>query len=136
AIWHEGRYLTIIRGPEETHAAGTLSFVGGKIEADLPQEDTTFENTLRRELREEVGLEIEQPTYVEGRKFSASDGDAVINTVFICRYESGTVTISDPGEVAGCEWLTPAEIRAHPRTPPWVQDYLSSIERVRTQLGW
>lgn len=136
AIWHEGRYLTIIRGPEETHAAGTLSFVGGKIEADLPQEDTIFENTLRREIREEVGLEIEQPTYVESRMFSASDGDAVINIVFICRYQSGTVTISDPGEVAGFEWLTPAEIRAHPRTPPWVQDYLGSVERVRKQLGW
>ena len=136
AIWHEGRYLTIIRGAEESHAAGTLSFVGGKVETDRPHENAIFENTLRREIREEVGLEIELPTYVESRMFTADDGDPVINIVFVCRYQSGSVTIADPGEVAGFAWLTLAEIRAHPNTPPWVQDYLGSIEQVRTQLGW
>lgn len=136
AIWHGGRYLTIIRGAEESHAAGSLSFVGGKAEADTPQENAIFENTLRREIREEVGLEVNQPTYVESRMFTAEDGDPVINIVFLCRYASGVVTISDPGEVAAFVWLTPAEIRAHANTPPWVQDYLSSIEQVRLQLGW
>lgn len=136
AIWHEGRYLTIIRGAEESHAAGTLSFVGGKVETDVPHENAIFENTLRREIREEVGLEIEQPTYVESRMFTTGDSEPVINIVFLCRYQSGTVTIADPGEVAGFAWLTPAEIRAHPHTPPWVQDYLNPVEQVRLQLGW
>jgi 2-amino-4-hydroxy-6-hydroxymethyldihydropteridine diphosphokinase len=136
AIWHEGRYLTIIRGAEESHAAGTLSFVGGKVETGATQENTIFENTLRCEIREEVGLEIESPTYVESRMFRAGAGEPVINIVFVCRYQSGSVTITDPGEVAGFEWLTPAEIRAHPSTPPWILDYLASIEQVRAQLGW
>lgn len=136
AIWREGRYLTIIRGAEESHAAGALSFVGGKVETAAAQEKTIFENTLRREIREEVGLEIDEITYVESRLFAASDGDLVINIVFLCRCQSGIVTIFDPGEVAAFAWLTPAEIRAHPATPPWIQDYLSSIEQVRAQLGW
>lgn len=135
-IWRDGRYLTIIRGEEEDHAAGLLAFVGGKVEGVAALDDDVFENTLKREIREEVGLEVDQVTYVQSRMFTADNGDPVINVVFLCRWAGGSLHISDPGEVADAQWLRPQEILAHPRTPPWISGYLQAIEQVRIRLGW
>jgi hypothetical protein len=60
----------------------------------------------------------------------------VINIVMLCQYQSGTVAIDDPGEVAAALWLFPAEIHAHASTPPWIQNYLVQIEQARQRLGW
>jgi 2-amino-4-hydroxy-6-hydroxymethyldihydropteridine diphosphokinase len=134
AIWRDGRYLTAVRGHEETHAAGLLGFVGGKVEFE-PGDDV-FENTLRREIREEVNLEVTDIIYVNSRLFMADDGVPVINVLFLCRYAGGVVEIQDPGEVAAADWQTPAEITANPQTPPWIQDYVQLVEARRLQLGW
>ena len=48
----QGRVL-IARRPEHVHQGGLWEFPGGKLEAD-----ETVEVALRRELREEVGIEI------------------------------------------------------------------------------
>ena len=67
AVEKEGRYLMIVRGADVAHAPGALSFPGGKVEAaDGP--DDALESTLRREIREEVGVEVEDDMrYVESR---------------------------------------------------------------------
>lgn len=136
AIWHKGRYLMIMRGAEEDHAAGALAFVGGKVEGIALQAGQILEATLKREIHEEVGLEVDDVTYVLSQMFTGGDVEPVINIVFLCRFAGGEIRISDPGEVAGAEWLTPAEVMNHPATPPWINDYLQSVERVRTRLGW
>jgi 2-amino-4-hydroxy-6-hydroxymethyldihydropteridine diphosphokinase len=135
AIWHDGRYLALVRGAAEEHAAGLIGFVGGKVEGTTEPGTNVFEETLRREIREEVGLEVSDITYATSRMFAAG-GVTVINVVMLCRYESGEIVISDPGEVAEALWLTPAEIRDHPRVPPWITDYLQIVDGVRATLGW
>ncbi|MBZ0299858.1 MAG: NUDIX domain-containing protein [Anaerolineae bacterium] len=136
AIWHEGRYLAAVRGAAETHAAGALGFVGGKVEGIAWKEDAVLEQTLRREIREEVGLEVDEISYVCSSMFTAGDLEPVINIVFLCRYRGGTLSIDDPGEVASAEWLTPQALHDDPRTPPWTRTYLEQIEQVRVRLGW
>ncbi len=56
-VHRKDRYLMVVRGAGESHAPGLLSLVGGKVEAagDAQQ---ILEATLRREIREETGIEV------------------------------------------------------------------------------
>lgn len=136
AIWHDGRYLAAIRGEEEEQAAGALGFVGGKVETNATQENDILENTVRREIREEVGLEVSDVVYAHSSLFTTDSGEPVVNVIFLCRYHSGDLVIDDPGEVADAQWLPADAILNHPATPPWIHGYLQRVEQVRQRLGW
>ena len=116
AVEKDGRYLMIVRGANVPHAPGALSFPGGKVEvSDGP--DDALESTLRREIREEVGVEIEDEIrYVESHRFETDDGKQVVGVTFLCRYKSGTPA-ADPTEVEAVRWMTPEQILAE--APPW-----------------
>jgi 8-oxo-dGTP diphosphatase len=47
----DGRYLMVVRGEQESHASGALTFPGGKVE-DAGSADDVLEETLRREIRQ------------------------------------------------------------------------------------
>ncbi len=135
AIFKDGRYLLVRRGPAETHAAGTLSLVGGKVEA----KDGTmlFEGELRREVKEEVGIDLgKEMVYIESKAFLAEDGDPVVDVVFLCRYIGGKVRIVDPGEVSEIRWLTASEVQLHPDAPPWTRRSVEMAEHQRCMRGW
>jgi 8-oxo-dGTP diphosphatase len=136
AVVQDGRYLMVIRGPGETHAAGTLALIGGKIE-NAGTAGNILEDTLRREIREEVGVEVQADmTYVESKAFVADDGDPVVDIVFLCRHQSGTPTIGDPDEVAVVEWMTVQQILDHPKAPSWTRDSIRRVEQERIARGW
>lgn len=126
------RYLMLIRSEQEEHAPGTLSVPGGKVEDSAPQGDI-LEQTVRREIMEEVGIEVEEELhYVESKLFSLPSGIHVIDIVFLCRYRSGTPRIADSAEVAEIAWMRPDEVLAHPKTPPWTRE---SLERVLAHVA-
>ena len=135
AVYHDGRYLLIVRGAEEDHAAGMLAFPGGKLDfAELPD---IIEQTAAREVEEETGVIVDSITYVENHAFIApNDGTPVVDIVYLCRYVSGTPTINDPGEVAALRWMTAEEILGDPACPPWMEPSLAQVERKRDALGW
>jgi 8-oxo-dGTP diphosphatase len=136
AILRDGRYLMVVRGEQESHAPGVLTLVGGKVE-NAGNEDDIFEGTLRREIKEEVAVEVEDDmAYVESKAFVADDGEPVVDIVFLCRYKSGTPTIADPGEVAALQWMTPEEILAHPKVPAWTGRSIELAEGKRAAEGW
>lgn len=135
AIWRDGRYLMVVRGAAEEHAAGTLSFIGGGVEA-ADQGDGILENTVRREIREEVGIDVAEVSYVLSRSFVVGDQTPVAYMLFLCLYRAGEVQISDPGEVADALWLAPDAILQHPNCPPWLAGDLEKIETHRIALGW
>lgn len=129
------RYLMLIRSEQEEHAPGTLSVPGGKVEDSAPQGDI-LEQTVRREILEEVGIEVEKEMrYVESKLFAVASGVLVIDIVFLCRYRSGTPRITDPAEVGAIAWMRPEEILAHPKTPPWTRASLERVLALETQNG-
>ncbi|MFC7058576.1 NUDIX hydrolase [Halovenus salina] len=130
AVLGDGEYLLIERSAEEDHAAGALAFPGGKVEQS-PGGENTVSETARREVREEVGVEIDAVEYVTSRTFEADTGTPCLNLVTCCEYAGGEAHPREPEEVAAVHWLTPAEIRAHESVPPYIRDYLDAIERHR-----
>ncbi len=134
AIVKDGRYLMVVRGEEE-YAPGGLNFPGGKVE-EASSSDDVLEETLRREIAEEVGLEVHaEMAYVRSSAFLA-EGDRVVDVVFLCRWQSGEAVAADPAEVAAVHWMTATEAIAHPETPPWTRLSLELAERVRLEKGW
>jgi 8-oxo-dGTP diphosphatase len=135
AVVKDGRYLMIIHGEGEEHAAGVLAFPGGKVE-DNEMASSVLEETARRELREEVDIEVgDEMAYVDSASFVAGD-DQDIDVVFLCCYRSGEPRACDPKEVAAVQWMTPAEILAHPKSPPWMNSAIKRVEKVRAKRGW
>ncbi|MDA1010177.1 MAG: NUDIX domain-containing protein [Chloroflexi bacterium] len=137
-IWHQGRYLMMVRGAGEEIAPGALTQPGGKIELSGYARDV-IEATLASEVREEVGVEVADAVYVESHTFDGTFDGAVLpvlDLVFLCRYVSGEPHAEDCDEVAGIEWLTPDELGADPRVQPWTMESFERAEAVRMALGW
>ena len=132
AVERNGEYLMIVRGQAESHAPGALSFPGGKVEpTDGP--DNALESALRREVREETGVEVHPTvTYVESGLFDMDDGRKALAVVFLCHYRAGSPS---PGseEVESVQWMTPDEIRRDRRANPWLRASVLAAERTRQQ---
>jgi len=134
AIVKDGCYLMVVRGEQE-YAPGGLSFPGGKVEG-AGSADDVLEDTLRREIAEEVGPEVHREmAYLRSSAFLA-EGEPVVDVVFLCRWKSGEAVAADPAEVAAVRWMTAAEATAHPETPPWTRLALELAEKVRLERGW
>lgn len=135
AIVRDGYYLLVVRGAGESHAAGLLSLVGGKVE-DAGQTTNILEDTLRREILEEVGVEISDMIYVQSTSFKDDTGEAVVDVVFLCRWLDREPTICAPDEVADIRWMTANEVLTNPDTPDWTRDSVRRAEKMRNLLGW
>lgn len=127
AICRDDKWLVIIRSTKEEHAGGTLSLVGGKVDVEGNALEI-LERTVKRELYEEVGIEIKDAvTFVYSSSFVTNDGCNVINMVFLCEYDRGTAHSKSPDEVEAVHWMTYDEIMNHPKAPLWTKE---SIRRV------
>ena len=116
AIIREGKYLLIVRGAGETYAAGVLAFVGGKME-ETQNADDVLEDTIRREVLEEVGVTVSNIRYAYSTHFIGEAGALVLDIVFLCDYEAGEPRIADYEEVAEILYLSAEEILEHPKSP-------------------
>ena len=134
AVAKDGCYLMIVRGEEE-YAPGGLSFPGGKVEG-ITRADDVLEQTLRREIAEETGLEVcDEMAYLRSSAFVA-EGIPVVDIVFLCRWKSGEAQAADPGEIAAVRWMTAEKAIAHPDTAPWTRLSLELAEKTRFERGW
>lgn len=128
-VVRDGKYLLIERGEDEEHAAGRLSFPGGKVE-QAPGNEDPIEETAARELYEEVGVEVSHVQYVLSNTFEADDGTQALNILTLCEYEGGEPYPRAPDEVAAVHWLTADEIRE--RDPPeFLRRFVDQIEEYR-----
>ena len=136
AVYHEGRYLMVVRGEGEEHAAGMLSLIGGKVE-NAGDTQSILEETLIREIQEEVDVTVDPRLhYLESKAFVADSRSQVVDVVYLCRYAGGTPRAADPDEVAAVQWATAAEILTDPNAPIWTRQSIELAETRRRELGW
>ena len=117
-------YLVIRRSAEEEHAADTLSFPGGKVEPDATGD--ALRETARREVREEVGVDVGAVEYVTSSTFTADEGTECLNVVVRCEHEAG-----EPEEVADVFWLAYDDLVGHEDVPAYVEAYAEAVEERR-----
>ncbi len=119
-VWSKDKVLLVRRSEQEDYMPGVLSLPGGKVEAEKPGGDI-LENTLRRELKEEVGISVsERMVYLESKLFYAHDMPAV-DVVFSCRHKDGTARPEDKTEVSEVKWLKVDHVLQRPGVPPWTR---------------
>ncbi len=124
-IWKEEggtkKYLITKRAPHKKAWPGKWTVPGGGMEVDdYMHTETTFANsespqwynavekTLRREIKEEVNVEVSDIEYLLDVAFIRPDGIPAIVLSFYCKYVSGEVKLDE--DATEFAWITVAEI--------------------------
>jgi 8-oxo-dGTP diphosphatase len=105
----DGRVL-IAQRPVGRPMAGLWEFPGGKIEAGERPEDT-----LMRELKEELGIVVDEACLAPLAFASHSYPDFhLLMPLYVCRRWQGTVTALESQKLA---WVRPNRLRDYPMPP-------------------
>lgn len=100
------KYLLAKRSSKDDQAAGKWAVPGGKIDMEL--ESNIVENSLKREVLEEVGVEVDNFEFLASRSFIRSSGHHVVALSFIADYKSGqALPLEDQDEI---RWVTLEEM--------------------------
>ena len=131
-IVKDGKFLIARRGLHKRVQPGMWGVPGGGMELDdyLNTPKTlgdcwyfAIEKTLKREVMEEVGVEITNNIrLIANNTFYHTKGHFVLAIVFLCQYKSGTSqALEDTINVA---WISPQELDNY-QFPPNVKDYIA-----------
>lgn len=135
AIYKDDKWLIIKRSEKEEHSPGILAMVGGKIESKSAVYGILEEN-LRREIMEEVGVEVsEKLHYLESNSFISDKGQIVINIIFLCEYQLGEPRCMSPDEVSGVYWMSCKDIFENSNTPIWLRESIKKSEDLKLKIG-
>jgi 8-oxo-dGTP pyrophosphatase MutT (NUDIX family) len=117
----EFEYLITRRSPNKKRFPGKWTVPGGKMETNdylaLPK-DTEFywynvlERTLKREVKEEVDLEVVGVEYLTSLATVHEDGSPSLVISCIADYVSGDVKLQE-GETDAFEWVTTEESKKY-----------------------
>lgn len=99
-IMQDGRYL-ITRRLDESHQGGLWEFPGGKRE-----NNESLEECLRREIREELDLEIEVRSLLKTVRYAYAFYTFILH-FYLCRIRSGTPRLI---ECQDLQWVEPHEL--------------------------
>jgi 8-oxo-dGTP diphosphatase len=110
ALIDADRRVLIAERPEGKQLAGLWEFPGGKIEpGERPEE------TLIRELHEELGITVEEPCLAPLTFAShAYESFHLLMPLYVCRRWSGFV---QPREGQRLKWVRPRDLRNYPMPP-------------------
>jgi len=114
-IIKDDKYLIVKRAPQEIAFPGKWTVPGGKlvlheynhlprVGESAPQWYNVVDWVLRKEVREEVGLEIEKPQYLCDLVFIRPDGYPVVVLSYWASYRSGEVKLNH--EHTDYAWVT------------------------------
>lgn len=128
AIRENDKWIIIERSNKEEHAGGLLSLVDGKVET-IDHSSNVLENTLRREIFEEIGIQIKSKMkYTRGTSFVTESGINVVDIVFLCEHESRKAFSKCPDEIENVCWLTTEEILSHSLSPIYLKESIQAAE--------
>jgi len=124
-IQKRDKFLMAKRAAHDTQAAGDWAFPGGKVDLDLGSD--IIQKTLKKEIREEVGLEITDEIVLFGNDaFIRSSGHHVVNLLFLCRYKSGIARpLEDQEEI---RWFTLDELLNFSELPSYQKHRVTSLK--------
>ena len=116
----DGKYLIIRRSKTEKKFPGMWAVPGGRLEfsdyKDLPKDTNhhwfnVVEKTLRREIEEEVGLQVDNIDYLTSLAMMVGEYPSLILS-FTADYKSGEVTLLEE-ELDKAEWVTLEEAKEY-----------------------
>ncbi len=117
-IEKDGKFLIAKRAPHEKAFPNRWTVPGGKLvlheyehlpkTAGFPQWYGVVEWVLRKEVKEEVDLEIEKPKYLCDLVFVRPDGYPVVTLSYFAKYKSGEVKISK--DFTDYTWISASEV--------------------------
>lgn len=134
----DGRYLITRRSPSKKRFPGMWTVPGGKLETSdylrLPKDTEHYwynvlERTLRREVNEEVGIDIENVEYLTSLATVHADGSPSLVISCTAEYVSGEVTLQED-ESDEFAWVSLEEARNY-RLIDGIYDELVMAERRR-----
>lgn len=123
-IIKDGKYLITQRNKQKKAWPGMWTVPGGGMEVDdyiaTPKttEDAWYfavETTLKREIKEEVGLEVGRSKYLLDIVFIRPDGIPVITLSFYCNWKSGEVKLDE--ENIDFKWVTSEQAKNYALIP-------------------
>jgi 8-oxo-dGTP diphosphatase len=101
-----GRLFLARRGPKAKNERGLWEFPGGAVERGERLADA-----LRREIREEYGVEIEVGELLDVVDHILPDEHQHwVSPTFVCRIVSGTPVIREPDKCAAIGWFAPQDV--------------------------
>jgi mutator protein MutT len=103
-----GELFLARRGPQARNERGLWEFPGGSVEFGERLADA-----LRREIREEYGLEIEVGELLDVVDHILPDeGQHWVSPTYLCRPHAGEPRILEPGKCTEIGWFAPEDVPA------------------------
>lgn len=118
-IVKDNKYLIIRRSPNKKRFPGMWTVPGGKLDTgdyvNYPKDTENYwynvlERTLKREVSEEVGIEIKNVEYVTSLATVHADGNPSLVISCIADYDSGEVKLQED-EAEDYAWVTVEEAK-------------------------
>ena len=122
----DGKVLLGKRSASEDTVPGLWSLPAGKLEAWGPASDV-LEDNLKREVREELGVEIQNIEYLDSHMWTDTD-PLKLTIVFTAEISSGQPCPNDPNEVDEVRWWT-ADEALKLNLPPHVARVIEKTNR-------
>ena len=144
-IVKDGKYLVTRRSPNKKRFPGMWTVPGGKLETNdyinLPKDTEHYwynilEQVLKREVREEVGIEIKNIEYVTSLATVHDDGAPSLVVSCMADYDSGDIKLQE-GEADKFEWVSLEEAKGY-KLIDGIYDELTMAENQRkgTKSEW
>jgi mutator protein MutT len=103
---NQGRLFLARRGPAAKNERGLWEFPGGSVEFG-----ETMADALRREMREEFGIEITVGELLDVvDHILKEEGQHWVSPTFLCTITSGEPSIMEPEKCAEIGWFRPDEV--------------------------
>jgi 8-oxo-dGTP diphosphatase len=130
-------WLLVLRAPDVAYAPNMIGLIGGHVEVTEP-EAGVLEATARREVAEEVGLDLSEVplSYLESEFFTTPGGEQQITVTFTASAPLGDEpSVNAPSELAEVRWWTISDLEADPRCPAWLPDLLHRADAATFRDG-